>query len=107
VRSLVVFAFFVLFVCACGLDTGEQGVGTGAGGGTASAGCTDTWSSYGATFFGGSCGGCHGGLSSHAGVQANAGSALSAISSGYMPRGAGLSQAARDRAVAYLQCGAP
>jgi hypothetical protein len=85
------------------------GVGTG-GGGTGGGGpcTTDTWSSYGATFFQSNCARCHGSaFSSHAVVQSESGLLSSYIGGGAMPPGGGLSSAPRNRAVTYLNCGAP
>jgi hypothetical protein len=80
------------------------GTGTGGGGGPCT---TDTWSTYGSTFFSGNCSRCHGSaFSSHATVQSEAGLLSSYIGGGAMPPG-GLSSTPRNRAVTYLNCGAP
>jgi hypothetical protein len=69
--------------------------------------CTpDTWSSFGSGFFSGHCAPCHGTFT-HSDVQSNASVYSSAISSGSMPRGGGISTATRNEAVKYLNCGAP
>jgi hypothetical protein len=68
---------------------------------------TDTWATYGATFFTSTCGGCHFNLSSQSGVESKLSTIAGLIEAGDMPRGGVLSEADRVRAVRYLTCGAP
>ncbi len=95
-----------------GVNTGggPTGSGNGSGGssGTGSGSCTtDTWSSFGSSFFQNYCNNCHGSeFSSHSAVQARPGSIGSSISSGSMPPG-GLSGSIDSRIIKYLNCGAP
>ncbi len=65
----------------------------------------DTWASFGEAFFASHCSQCH--SFDRDAVQGSASSYASALSSGAMPRGGGLSSCDRARAVTYLQCGAP
>jgi hypothetical protein len=67
---------------------------------------TDTWASYGQGFFDSHCSSCHGSFD-QATVQSSLSVYTDALSSGVMPRGGGLSDCDRARAVSYLQCGAP
>ena len=96
-----------------GIDAGGTGGGTAAGGGSGVGGtfdagaCTDSWASFGSSFFGGYCSGCHSAYGVHSTVEASASGLASVISSGAMPRGCGVSSTDRARAVAYLRCGAP
>jgi hypothetical protein len=78
---------------------------------TSDGGCSDTWSSYGQSFFPTNCAGsgCHHSFSpsSHSDVQNNAGTLSWYISGGSMPRGRSLSSSERTRVLTYLACGAP
>lgn len=91
-----------------GTSTGGGTTGNGGSSGTGSGSCTtDTWSSFGSSFFQNYCNSCHGSqYASHASVQSQLGSISSSISSGNMPTG-GLSSSMRSRILGYLNCGAP
>ncbi len=88
----------VLTGCGAGID-----VDVGGDGGT----CSDTWASYGASFFSANCAGCHFNYTTHSQVQASASALASVIAQGSMPRGIALSTASRNEVVTYLTCGAP
>lgn len=90
--------------CGVGLDDGASSTTALSIDGGA---CTDTWSSFGQSFFSGSCAGCHSSFGNHSVVQGSIGSFESVISSGTMPRGSSLTSAQRQQVLAYLACGAP
>ncbi len=66
-----------------GGSTGGGGSGGGSGSGTGGSGSgsctTDTWSSFGASFFQSECANCHGSMGSQSGVQSQLGSIASSI----------------------------
>ncbi len=89
-----------------GGSAGGGGVGTGGGGST----CTspDTWTNYASNWFATYCSRCHSDAwSSYANVQSDSQSLQDVISSGAMPRGGGLSEAERQRLLAWIACGLP
>jgi hypothetical protein len=67
----------------------------------------DTYVGYGQSFLASNCTGCHPQFSTQAAVQASLSSIESAIDSGSMPRGSGLSATDQSRSLAWLACGAP
>ena len=92
------------------MATGGGGGGMAAGGGGGSMSCSDTWSSYGATFFATYCSPCHhhsGQFDSAAAVQAELPFVTQEIQYRYMPQGYVLTAAEQARILAYLNCGAP
>lgn len=86
------------------------GGGTATGGGGGSASCTDSWSTYGGTFFATYCTACHhhsGQFTTAAAVQGELAFVTQEIQYRYMPQGYVLSATEQARILAYLNCGAP
>ncbi len=109
-RRLALLTLLAVLSPGCGplgsTDDGSGGPTSGTGGGQGGCGTdADTWASFGAAFFAGSCGSCH--TFTHAEVQSSRRTIAIALTAGSMPMGGGLDDTARSRALAYLSCGAP
>jgi hypothetical protein len=104
-KRLLLLAVLGLYACGPMDDT----TGTNTGSISSDGGCSDTWSSYGSGFFSSTCGGsCHGSLyTTQANVQSARSQISTAISSGRMPKGGGLTSSSKARVLTYLSCGAP
>jgi hypothetical protein len=95
-----------VWIAAVGCSGGGDDCANNAGDAGPPACGTDTWTTFGENFFSDHCSECHGGFDQPT-IQASAAMYSSAISSGAMPRDGNLSSCDRERAVAYLNCGAP
>ncbi len=102
--SLRLIVLLTVTNCGAGYDDGTSSTTALSIDGGA---CTDTWSSFGQSFFSSTCAGCHGSYATHSVVQASASQFEQVISSGSMPRNASLTSAQRTQVLAYLACGAP
>lgn len=103
--------FVVFFLAGCGVGTDTLGADPTATNASASTSCTstDTWASYGQSFFATNCRTCHEHTSQFS-TQASVANSLARIkaeiSSGAMPPG-GLNSTAKQRILAYLACDVP
>lgn len=68
--------------------------------------CTDTWASYGQSFFSSNCSGCHSSFRTQSAVKSQVASIRSRVAGGSMPP-RGISSTDEQRVVLYLDCGAP
>lgn len=102
-------------------DAGHTTADAGTASGCAATGCSngyvcvsntckctaDTWASWGSTFFGNYCGGCHGWANGYSGVKSRSSAVRADIVSGSMPTNTTLSQAEIDEATRWIDCGMP